>query len=108
MAMSDKEEKNICELCGCESDLTKHHLIPKLRAKNKYKEIKEDPSNLIWICRSCHDQIHAIWTENELRDLYNTKEKLLDAPEMQKFVTWKKRHPDFKGHSKMSNKRKNR
>lgn len=95
-----------CELCGIECDLTRHHLIPKLRAKNKYKDIKEDPSNLLWICRSCHDHIHASFSENELRDQYFTKELLLSAPEMQKFIKWKIKHPDFIGHAKMSNKRK--
>ena len=96
----------ICALCGTEKKLTRHHLIPKVRAKNKYKEIKEDPSNLLWICRSCHDQIHSLWDESTLRDLYNTKEKLLAAPEMQKFIAWKRKHPDFTGHSKMSNARR--
>ena len=96
----------ICALCGAEKKLTRHHLIPKVRAKNKYKEIKEDPSNLLWICRSCHDQIHSLWDESTLRDLYNTKEKLLAAPEMQKFIAWKIKHPDFTGHSKMSNARR--
>ena len=100
------EKEDICELCGCVCECTKHHLVPKVRAKNKYKEIKEDPSNIIWICRSCHDQIHALFSENELRDLYNTKDKLLESEEMQKFIKWKKKHPDFNGHSKMSNKRK--
>lgn len=97
-----------CELCGLPCELTKHHLIPLARIRNKYKEIKEDPSNIIWICRSCHDQIHSVWDETVLRDLYNTREKLLAAPEMQKFIEWKKKHPDFKGHSKMSNMRKKR
>lgn len=96
----------ICALCGAKKKLTRHHLIPKVRAKNKYKEIKEDPSNLLWICRSCHDQIHSLWDESTLRDLYNTKEKLLAAPEMQKFIVWKRKHPDFTGHSKMSNARR--
>ena len=96
----------ICALCGVEKKLTRHHLIPKVRAKNKYKEIKEDPSNLLWICRSCHDQIHSLWDESTLRDLYNTKEKLLAAPEMQKFIAWKRKHLDFTGHSKMSNARR--
>ena len=95
-----------CELCGIKCDLTRHHLVPKLKAKNKYKDIKEDPSNLIWICRSCHDQIHSLWDESTLRDLYSTKESLLKSSEMQKFIAWKKKHPEFKGHSKMSNSRR--
>ena len=95
-----------CELCGIECELTKHHCVPQVRCKNKYKEIKEDPSNLIWICRQCHDQVHACFSENELRDLYNSKEKLMSTPEMQKFISWRQKHPDFNGHSKMSNSRK--
>lgn len=96
----------ICELCGCDADLTVHHLVPKIKAKNKYREIEDDPSNLIWICRSCHDQIHAIFDNAQLRDIYNTKDKLLSSDEMQKFIKWKIKHPEFKGHSKMSNERK--
>ena len=92
-----------CSLCGAEEKLTKHHLIPQVRAKNKYKEVKDDPSNWLWICRSCHDQLHAVFTETQLRDNYNTKEKLLESDEMTKFIAWKRKHPGFKGHSKMSN-----
>jgi len=97
-----------CETCGCEAELTKHHLRPQLKCKNKYKEIKDDPSNLIWICRSCHDQIHACYTESELRDMYSTKAALMEAPKFKKFVEWRRKHPDFSGHSKMCNDRKRR
>ena len=106
--MTKQDNIQRCELCGLECAPTKHHLIPQSRIRNKYKEIKEDPSNILWICRSCHDQIHSLWDESTLRDLYNTKEKLLAAPEMQKFIAWKKKHPDFTGHSKMSNDRKSK
>ena len=95
-----------CELCECEAELTKHHLIPKVRAKNKYKDIRDDDSNIRMVCRQCHDAIHAAYTENELRDLYNTKEKLLGSEEVSKFVAWRKKHPDFKGHSKMENRKR--
>ncbi len=97
-----------CELCGLKCKLSKHHLVPQLKCKNKHKDIKDDPSNILWICRSCHDQIHALWDESTLRDLYNTKEKILEAEEMKKYIAWKIKHPDFNGHSKMSNKRRNR
>ena len=102
------KEHKTCELCGLECDQTKQHHIPQSRIRNKYKEIKEDPSNILCICRSCHDQIHSLWDESTLRDLYNTKDKLLAAPEMQKFIAWKRKHPDFTGHSKMSNDRKSK
>lgn len=95
-----------CELCGIECDLTKHHLVPQSKSKNKYREIKEDPSNYLWICRSCHDQIHAMFSNNELRDKYFTKELLMENEEFRRFVDWKKKHPNFNGHSKMNRRRK--
>lgn len=96
-----------CELCGCECETTKHHLIPASRLKNKYKNIKnDDESNFIWICRQCHDHIHATYDNSYLRDFLNTKELLMDDEKIMKFVEWKKKHPDFKGHAKMSNNRK--
>lgn len=103
---NQQNNREYCELCGVECECTKHHLIPQSRIRNKYKDIKEDPSNLIWICRSCHDHIHSTFDNTQLRDIYNTKEKLLESEEMQKFIKWKIKHPDFKGHSKMSNERK--
>ena len=103
-----QEKRNNCELCGITCEITKHHLIPQSKIKNKYRSIKENLSNLLWICRSCHDQIHSLFDESQLRDLYNTKEKLITQEEMKKFIDWKKKHPNFKGHSKMSNNRKTR
>ena len=98
-----------CATCGFETELTLHHLVPQSKAKSgKYKQIKDDPSNHLWICRYCHDQIHALYENNILRDVYNTTEALLNAPEFAKYVAWKKKHPDFKGHSKMSNTKKHK
>ena len=95
-----------CQTCGCDCELTKHHLVPVSKCKNKYKQVKEDASNHIWICRQCHDAIHASYSEQELRDMYYTLDALLSAPEFAKFVAWKKKHPEFDGHSKMSNRRR--
>lgn len=98
-----------CATCGFETELTLHHLVPQSKAKSgKYKQIKDDLSNHLWICRSCHDQIHALYENNILRDVYNTFESLMAAPEFAKYISWKKKHPDFKGHSKMSNTKKHK
>lgn len=93
-----------CELCGIETKLTKHHLCPKLKSKSLKKQ--EDDSNIAWICRPCHDCVHATYSESELRDSFNTIEKLLSTEEISKFVSWRRKHPNFSGSSKMSNKRK--
>lgn len=98
--------ENICEMCGVRAELTKHHLVPRARVKNGYKDLKDDPANVIMICRPCHDAIHAAYDETTLRNLYSTKEKLLAAPAVMKFIAWRKKHPEFKGSSKMNNGRR--
>ena len=96
-----------CELCGSTTKLTRHHLVPQVRCKNKYKAVKNDDSNILVVCETCHSKIHATFTENELRDLYSTKDKLLAAPEIASYVAWKAKHPNFSSNStKMSNRRR--
>lgn len=99
-------EQTKCEICGLECDVTKHHLVPQSQSRHKNKYLKTDEGNFLWVCTECHSQIHALFTNYELKTLYNTKEALLDEPRMRKFVEWRRKHPDFKGSSKMSNKRK--
>ena len=41
-----------CQMCGIDTQLTKHHLIPKLKDKNKVNKV-------IYICSCCHRFIHA-------------------------------------------------
>ena len=95
-----------CATCGIQAELTLHHLVPQSKCNTgKYRKIKDDPNNHIFICRSCHDQIHALYNNNELRDLYNTLDKLINAVEFAKYIKWKKKHTNFIGHSKKSNKK---
>ena len=102
--MDEKNDK--CEICGCECNLTVHHLIPQNQSRHKNKYLKTDEGNFLWVCTECHSQIHALFTNYELKTHYPTKELLLAEPRFAKFVEWRKKHPDFKGSSKMSNKRK--
>jgi len=95
--------KGKCQMCGCDCDLTAHHLIPRVKCHNKYKQIMNDDSNLIMICRQCHDHIHAAYDENYLRDNLSSLELLMADEKIKKFVDWRKKHPDFNGHAKMSN-----
>ncbi len=39
-------------------------------------------------CHSCEDFIHKTWTHNELRDEFNTVEKIRSDPRFQKFLRW--------------------
>ena len=99
--MADK-----CEICGCPCKPTLHHLIPQQVSRHKNKYLKTDEGNYLWVCTECHSQIHALFTNYELKTLYPSKELLLAEPRFAKFVEWRKKHPGFKGSSKMSNKRK--
>lgn len=91
-------ESNICEMCKREAaSLTKHHLIPKTRHKNKKnkknfsrQEVKE---RLAMLCRNCHSAIHKFLTNKELEYDYNTLEALLAHPEISKFVMWLQKQP---------------
>lgn len=77
-----------CPLCtreyGSNTDL--HHLIPKTF---KGKETVE-------LHRVCHTKIHHTFSERELFNYYHTIDRLLEHPEIQKFVDWiKNKDPDF-------------
>ena len=100
------EKDGICELCGNECEPTKHHLIPQQQSRHKNKYLRTDEGNFLWVCTECHSQIHALFSNYELKTLYNTKELLLANPEFSKFVEWRKKHPDFKGSSKMKKERR--
>lgn len=102
--MSQKTDK--CELCGFGGKLTIHHLIPQNVSRHKNKYLKREESNFLYVCEECHSQIHALFTNHELKELYNTKDKLLSEPKFRKYVEWRMKHLDFKGSSKMSNRRK--
>lgn len=45
-------------------------------------------------CRSCEDFIHKTWTHNELRDSFNTVEKILAEERFQKFLRWLHKQQD--------------
>jgi hypothetical protein len=87
-----------CELCTREVDkITKHHLIPVTRHSNKKNKKNFDRTEVqervIWICSPCHRNIHAHLTEKELEYDYNSLEKLLTHPGIEKFTNWIKSRP---------------
>lgn len=99
-------ESDTCELCGLKCKTTKHHLIPQQVSRHKNKYLKTDESNFLWICRECHSQIHAMFTNHELKESYCTKDALLGNERFHAFVDWRRKHPDFSGSAKMSRGRK--
>jgi 5-methylcytosine-specific restriction protein A len=73
----------ICALCQRDVPaLTDHHLVPKSRLK------KGAPVPRVDICSGCHRQIHALFTNRELADEFNSVEKLRAEPRMAGFLNW--------------------
>lgn len=55
-----------------------HHLRPEERA--------ESPT--VMLCRPCHKQIHALFTNEELRESYDTIQALRDADRLDEYIEW--------------------
>jgi len=58
-----------------------HHLRPERRA--------ESPT--VMLCRPCHDQIHAVFTNEELREEFDTVDALQSADRLRGYLDWIRR-----------------
>jgi len=72
-----------CEFCKMQVYTRKHHLIP--RCKNGEKTVPT--------CIVCESYIHKTWTNNQLRDTFNTVETILANEGFQKFLKWRRNQP---------------
>lgn len=81
-----------CELCGCDSLLSFHHLIPRTCHRNKWFRKNFDKVDMrergIELCRRCHSFIHKQFTEKQLGRELNTLDKLLQNERVQAHITW--------------------
>lgn len=55
-----------------------HHLRPEERAD----------SPTVMLCRPCHKQVHALFTNEELRADYTTADSLRSADRLQEYLKW--------------------
>jgi hypothetical protein len=55
-----------------------HHLRPERR----------ETSPTVMLCRPCHDQLHATFTNEELREEYDTIEALQEAERLADYLSW--------------------
>jgi len=81
---------NICPLCGREiaEPSNRHHLVPLSKGG------KNTPTILLH--KICHDKIHAVFTEMELKKYYYTIERLQAHEAIIKFIKWvRKKEPEF-------------
>jgi 5-methylcytosine-specific restriction enzyme A len=79
-----------CALCQREVPIhliTQHHLKPK--EKGGTAEHKTP------MCKPCHKQLHAMFSNNDLAKRYDSLEALRRAPALQPFLKWiRKQKPD--------------
>ena len=88
-----------CELCGIESRLEKHHLIPQRMCRGQLKGLVNDPSNHAYICGACHRTVHAYYSERELKDRLGSVAELKADQRFSKFLEWRVKHPTFESDS---------
>ena len=85
-------EDRRCALCEQPSHLTFHHLVPKeLHGKRRIRErypLGVLRNHGIWICRSCHDFLHATYDEKTLGEQLNSLEALRADPAVARHVAW--------------------
>ena len=55
-----------------------HHLVPENRV--------ESPT--VTLCRPCHEQVHATFTNDELRETYHTIDALRSADRLSGYLSW--------------------
>ena len=67
-----------CAFCGRLVPTRAHHVVPRCKGGRE----------TALTCRSCEDFIHKTWSHNELRDTFNTVEKVLGDPRFQRFLSW--------------------
>ena len=92
----------ICALCDRdEIELTVHHLTPKEEGGTFL------PTALL--CKACHKQIHAIYTNKELAIRLNTISLLKDDDEIKKYIKWIRKQPVSRSvKTKKSNRKRNK
>ncbi|MGN6369639.1 MAG: HNH endonuclease [Phycisphaerae bacterium] len=73
----------VCVLCGRvvgERYLTWHHVVPR--------EEGGGAEDRVAMCKTCHKQVHAVYTNKELARELNTVEKLRGAEGLQGYLKW--------------------
>lgn len=79
-----------CILCGRDlaSPFNRHHLIPLSKGG------RNTPTVLLH--KVCHDKVHAVFTEVELKRYYHTIERIQEHGEIKKFIRWiRNKEPQF-------------
>ena len=68
----------VCAFCNREVPTRAHHVVPRCKGGR----------DIAPTCHSCEDFIHKTWTHNELRDTFNTVQKIRSDTRFRKFLRW--------------------
>jgi hypothetical protein len=68
----------VCAFCNREVPTRGPHVVPRCKGGR----------DIAPTCHSCKDFIHKTWTHNELRDTFNTVQKIWSDPRFRKFLRW--------------------
>lgn len=85
-----QQEDILCPLCGrtLAHPYNRHHLMPLSKGGRG--------TTTILLHKICHDKIHAVFTEMELKRHYHTIERLQEKEEIRSFIQWvKKKEPEY-------------
>jgi len=97
--MEGSHDTAVCELCRRHVPrrlITQHHVKPKSEGGNH--------SHKTPLCKPCHKQVHATFSNKELAKLYDDMEALRNAESLQPFLKWiAKQKPDRNFRTVMSN-----
>jgi len=75
----------LCERTVPDQYLEKHHLVPR----------SEGGKETVRLCIDCANQIHILFSNNELRDSYNTVETLRSNSRVWQWVRWVRKQKNF-------------
>lgn len=81
---------DICALCDRQlaEPYNRHHLIPVSKGGKH--------TTTLLLHKVCHDKIHAVFTETELKRHYHTIDRLQAHEEVSKFLKWvRRKEPQF-------------
>ena len=75
-------DTNKCPLCNRElaEPIVRHHLIPPSKGG------KDSPT--VPMHKICQAKVHAVFTETELKNYYNTVDRLKEHEDIIKFIKW--------------------
>ncbi|HEY1022527.1 MAG TPA: HNH endonuclease [Flavisolibacter sp.] len=77
-----QQEEIICPLCERKlvPPCNRHHLLPLSKGGRG--------TTTILLHKICHDKIHAVFTEMELKRYYHTIERIKHNEEISAFIDW--------------------